>query len=70
MAAVEAPCKDCQDRAVGCHITCDRYLSFRQAKAELEKAKAEGREISSYVGQIKRRKATVMSIVAKRRLYQ
>lgn len=25
-----APCKDCKDRVLGCHSTCQRYLEFRK----------------------------------------
>lgn len=25
-----APCKDCPDRTVKCHSTCERYLTFRK----------------------------------------
>lgn len=32
------PCKGCEDRAVGCHSSCERY---KQYKAELAAAKAE-----------------------------
>ncbi len=24
------PCKDCTDRAVGCHAKCSRYLEWRE----------------------------------------
>lgn len=24
------PCKDCQDRFVGCHSQCDKYSAFRK----------------------------------------
>ena len=30
------PCKGCQDRAIGCHATCESYLTF---KAEIDKAR-------------------------------
>lgn len=32
------PCKGCEDRAVGCHGSCERY---KQYKAELAAAKAD-----------------------------
>ena len=39
----ENPCKHCDDRDVGCHSGCDRYLNWRQeylsAKEEAAKAK-------------------------------
>ena len=30
-------CKDCKDRHMGCHASCDRYL---REKAEMQAAKA------------------------------
>lgn len=30
----EVPCKECENRKVGCHISCDSYKDFR---AEREK---------------------------------
>lgn len=32
------PCKECEDRAVGCHGKCEKYQKY---KAELAAAKAE-----------------------------
>lgn len=26
------PCKDCKDRAIGCHCQCERYGAFRREK--------------------------------------
>ena len=37
---MKATCKDCPDRAVGCHSSCERYL---EAKAEHEKREADKR---------------------------
>lgn len=25
---LNAPCKDCADRSLGCHDTCERYIDF------------------------------------------
>lgn len=37
-------CKDCRDRSVGCHGTCQKYL---EAKAEHEKEAAKIRKITN-----------------------
>ncbi len=29
-----APCKGCQDRAVGCHSSCGRYIEWCAARKE------------------------------------
>lgn len=36
-----APCKDCPDRAPGCHSTCERYAEFKVAKEAENKARAD-----------------------------
>lgn len=27
-----APCKNCTDRVVGCHSTCEKYLAFQKER--------------------------------------
>ena len=27
---MKPPCKDCPDRVLGCHKTCEKYLAFRE----------------------------------------
>ena len=34
-----SPCKDCGDREVGCHSSCERYIAFTEARAEERKAR-------------------------------
>lgn len=51
MDGKKSPCKGCDKREVGCHSTCEDYISFREAaealreKIAFEKAKSYG---SSY----------------------
>lgn len=33
---VEFPCKDCEDRSVGCHSICQKYIAAKE-KVEQEK---------------------------------
>lgn len=46
------PCKDCTERTVGCHSTCEKYLSVKNVyKAEtsmINKAKAEQDNFDDY----------------------
>ena len=45
-----APCKDCPDRVLGCHSSCDKYKAFREERdRELEQRKlqAMGRTLDS-----------------------
>ena len=38
---VTQPCKDCPDRHIGCHSTCDRYAEFlRENKEQKDAIKA------------------------------
>lgn len=30
----KSPCKDCKDRAVGCHSFCERYITAKAAYIE------------------------------------
>lgn len=43
---MEAPCKDCAERSVGCHGTCARYAEYRgfldKQKRDIEKHIEEG----------------------------
>lgn len=41
------PCKDCSERALGCHDRCERYAS---AKAKAEARKAVERERRQIIG--------------------
>lgn len=47
-----SPCRDCNDRTVGCHSNCDRYNEWlreeRQKNEEYRKQKSLSREIDSY----------------------
>lgn len=37
-----APCKDCKDRAVGCHAICKKYIEWKKERdAILEKINKE-----------------------------
>ena len=35
---VTQPCKDCPDRHIGCHSTCDRYAEFCRENQEQKDA--------------------------------
>lgn len=40
----QGPCRDCGDRAAGCHAECRRYQLYRQlCRAQLTKLHAESR---------------------------
>ena len=41
---VNAPCKDCEKRHVGCHSTCEPYIKFAQERNELNEAQDKDNE--------------------------
>ena len=38
------PCKDCQDRKIGCHSSCIKYKEFHEEREEIREVKALERE--------------------------
>lgn len=48
--SLSAPCKDCDDRAIGCHSTCDKYRQFAEERKEyVRKVKACRRKDREYM---------------------
>ena len=47
---LSAPCKDCGDRVIGCHSTCDKYKQFASDRKEyVRKVKACRRKDREYI---------------------
>ena len=47
---MKAPCKDCPDRAAGCHSSCEKYRAFREerdADLEMRKMLSRGEPLTS-----------------------
>lgn len=48
----KVPCKDCEDREVGCHAFCELYLAYREAvdawKAWLTAQREAEKRLNSY----------------------
>lgn len=36
---MDAPCKDCPDRVVGCHATCERYIAYDEQRKAIRAQK-------------------------------
>ena len=48
--SLSAPCKDCGDRVIGCHSTCEKYKQFASERKEyVRKVKACRRKDREYV---------------------
>lgn len=57
---MEKPCtKDCPDRNIWCHTTCERYIAFDKANKERLQAKSKQIEIDSALLDGRRRMADV-----------
>lgn len=41
---VQSPCKNCEDRMVGCHSTCEKYKAFQQENDANNKIIRENRK--------------------------
>ena len=57
----QSPCKDCQDRHMGCHSTCQLYIDYdvanKRYKEELNKMKTKewGNITHAYVKALKKK---------------
>ena len=38
---IKAPCKDCKDRKVGCHSTCEKYKAYQESNSKIRKARVQ-----------------------------
>lgn len=44
-----APCKDCEDRMVGCHSVCQKYIDFKKESDERKARNKIKREYGYYL---------------------
>lgn len=40
---IDAPCRGCSDRTIGCHSTCKRYFEYRKRVDEIREAERRRR---------------------------
>lgn len=43
-----APCKDCSDRGLGCHASCDKYIAYRKMQDEYNDKNRALNEVGDY----------------------
>ena len=52
MPEAKAPCKDCEERCLGCHATCEKYAAFKKDRGkftrDLKKKVYEERLVQTY----------------------
>lgn len=57
---MNAPCKDCPQRILGCHDRCERYAQYRRAREEARERALARHELDNYerqrFDQIRRRR--------------
>jgi hypothetical protein len=46
---MKAPCKDCPNRKVGCHSTCEKYLDYRKEVDKINKIKFAEKEQRRFI---------------------
>lgn len=49
MIEMETPCMGCKIRFLGCHSTCNAYLSYKMKLEDIKKAKERDREPDIYI---------------------
>lgn len=42
---MNTPCKDCPNRSVGCHSTCDPYKEFDAKRKEIREIRAKSNDL-------------------------
>lgn len=46
---MKAPCKDCEERFLGCHSQCEKYQEFNRRLIQARKARLDRSEQDHYV---------------------
>lgn len=46
---MKAPCKDCQNRRVGCHSECEKYISFSEERSRQLEEKYKASQADIYI---------------------
>jgi hypothetical protein len=42
-----SPCKDCEDRALGCHSICERYIDFQKENNRVNDLRKKSRDLDT-----------------------
>lgn len=50
-----APCKNCTDRAQGCHGSCTRYAEYMETCKDIRKQRQLRREVNQAIGDAMKR---------------
>ena len=44
-----APCKNCQNRSIGCHCKCDKYAQFKAYCDNINAKRKAERELNDFI---------------------
>lgn len=44
----KTPCRECDDRQVGCHINCEKYKEFKDELEKISKAKTKYKQTTYF----------------------
>ena len=45
---MNAPCKGCEERELGCHSKCERYIAFHEFREDIRRKKEAERLLGKY----------------------
>lgn len=58
---MQAPCKGCEDRHEGCHVTCGKYQEFYNHIKKAQKERSDEKIVSDYFGDRKIKVARIFT---------
>lgn len=64
----EKSCKDCPDRKVGCHSTCEGYLKRCKKRDEINAKKKEERGMYAYIAERRQRLDKIYHVYGARKI--
>lgn len=50
---IVSPCKDCPERFIGCHSSCERYKQYRSELDEFKAKRAADKDERAFASEIK-----------------
>ena len=48
---MKGPCRDCKDRVIGCHSTCDKYLDYTEYLAKVRRGRNREKQFYEYLAE-------------------
>ena len=62
----EAPCRECEKRAIGCHGSCQAYADYKKARIEHPPNRMYPEGYGAYGGYVRQQKNKAMDEAAKK----